>query len=253
MEEVAGETHDHPHHRGLFFAHGDINGYNFWATEKSQKAANTASMRLKKIVEIRSGPKSGKITAIFDGLAPDGKPIMTETRTYMFYSGPDLRTVDFDIRIDPLEKLTFNDTKEGTFGIRLATSMSEDRTGRMQNAEGKQGREKRLGQALTVGRLCRTSEWKAGGRCHHGSSLESQAPHILACQSIRAIRGESVRRKRFHRRQNSEWKHDCRTRTPGALSLSCRDSRRRRRTSGHRRALAKVLRDKVSPRAPVRT
>ena len=110
-----------------------------WATEKSQKAANSASMRLKKIVEIKSGPKSGKITALFDGLAPDGKPIMTETRTYTFYSGPDLRTVDFDIRIDPIEKLTFNDTKEGTFGIRLATSMSEDRTGRMQNAEGKQG------------------------------------------------------------------------------------------------------------------
>src|SRR5436305_9830004 len=33
MEEFPGETKDHPHHRGLFFAHGEINGYNFWATE----------------------------------------------------------------------------------------------------------------------------------------------------------------------------------------------------------------------------
>jgi hypothetical protein len=139
METVEGETHDHPHHRGMFFAHGDINGYNFWATEPSVKTPNKASMRLKKVVETKSGKKSGTITAIFDGLSPDGKPIMTETRTLTFYSDPDLRTIDFDIVIDPLEKLTFGDTKEGTFGIRLATSMTEDRTGRMRNAEGQEG------------------------------------------------------------------------------------------------------------------
>ena len=28
METVAGETHDHPHHRGLWFSHGDLNGYD---------------------------------------------------------------------------------------------------------------------------------------------------------------------------------------------------------------------------------
>ncbi len=138
MEDVAGETHDHPHHRGLFFAHGDISGYNFWATEKSQKARNTASMRTKN-VRVEGGPKSGRITAVFEGLSPEGKPVMTETRTYTFYSGPNLRTIDFDVRIDAIEKLTFNDTKEGTFGIRLATSMSEDKGGRMRNAEGKEG------------------------------------------------------------------------------------------------------------------
>ncbi|HEV2484614.1 MAG TPA: DUF6807 family protein [Terracidiphilus sp.] len=29
MEQSDGETTDHPHHRGLFFAHGYINGFNF--------------------------------------------------------------------------------------------------------------------------------------------------------------------------------------------------------------------------------
>ena len=62
---------------------------------------------------------------------------MTETRTITFYGGSE-RTIDYDISIDPLEKLTFRDTKEGTFGIRLATSMSEDKGGKMTNAEGKQ-------------------------------------------------------------------------------------------------------------------
>ena len=31
IADIPGEPHDHPHHKGLWFAHGDVNGYNFWA------------------------------------------------------------------------------------------------------------------------------------------------------------------------------------------------------------------------------
>ena len=27
------ETADHPHHAGLFYGHGDVNGYNYWAIQ----------------------------------------------------------------------------------------------------------------------------------------------------------------------------------------------------------------------------
>lgn len=136
MEEFPGETRDHPHQRGLFFSHGEVNGYNFWATEPGTKSPKKARMALKKVVEARGGKSSGRIQAVFDGLDPQGKPIMTETRSITFYSDPELRTIDYQIAIQPLVKLTFGDTKEGTFGIRLATSLTEDRTGKMVNAEG---------------------------------------------------------------------------------------------------------------------
>jgi hypothetical protein len=136
MDEFPGETHDHPHHRGMFFAHGDINGVNFWATEASIKNPKKGSMVLKKVVEAKGGAKSGTVKAVFDGLDPAGKPMMTETRTLTFYSGPELRVIDFEIRIDALRQLKFADTKEGTFGIRLATPLSEDKSGKMVNAEG---------------------------------------------------------------------------------------------------------------------
>jgi hypothetical protein len=136
MEDVPGETHDHPHHRGMFFSHGDINGVNFWATEATVQNPKKGSMVLKKLVEARGGAKSGTIKAIFDGLDPSGKPMMTETRTLTFYSGPELRIIDFEIKIDALRQLKFADTKEGTFGIRLATPMTEDRSGKMVNAGG---------------------------------------------------------------------------------------------------------------------
>lgn len=147
MQEFAGETSDHPHHRGMFFSQGDINGYNFWATEPlrpgavpARAAARRGSMALKQVVELRDGAKSGTVQAIFAGLDPQRKPIMLETRTITFYSEPTLRTIDFDIAIEALERLKFGDTKEGTFGIRLATSMTEDAKlgGRMVNAEGRE-------------------------------------------------------------------------------------------------------------------
>jgi hypothetical protein len=97
-------------------------------------------MALKKVTQMKEGKNSGTIQAIFEGRNAAGKPVMTETRTLTFYSHPELRTIDYDIRIDAIEKLSFNDTKEGTFGIRMATSIAEDSKlgGRMVNAEGKQ-------------------------------------------------------------------------------------------------------------------
>ena len=138
MESFPGETNDHPHQRGLFFSHGDINGSNFWATEPGSDTPNKGRMVLKKVLDAQGGAASGAIRAVFEAQDSEGRAIMTETRTIAFHSDPRLRTIDYEIRIDAIRKLTFNDTKEGTFGIRLATSMTEDKGGRMVNAEGQE-------------------------------------------------------------------------------------------------------------------
>ncbi len=41
--DIPGERQDHPHHRALFFAHGDINGIDFWGEGQPTKAAQTAN------------------------------------------------------------------------------------------------------------------------------------------------------------------------------------------------------------------
>ena len=46
MTDIPGEAHDHPHHRGLWFTHGDVNGYDFWANEDSQKGAGKGKGRV---------------------------------------------------------------------------------------------------------------------------------------------------------------------------------------------------------------
>jgi len=150
MDMVEGETRDHPHQRGLWFSHGDVNGFDFWGNEMSQHKDDGKRGRivLKKVGELKSGKKSGSLSATFDWIDPQDKVLLTESRTIVFYSNPTLRIMDFDINLLAHEKVTFGDTKEGTFAIRLAAGLEEPqkksppkppRTGLMVSSEGGKG------------------------------------------------------------------------------------------------------------------
>jgi Family of unknown function (DUF6807) len=147
---VAGEAHDHPHHRGLWFTHGNVNDYDFWGNEDSQKGAGKGKGKvvLRKVNKLSSGKNSGTIDASFDWNLPDGHTILRESRKMTFIAEPELRIIDFDITLSPEEKVTFGDTKEGMFAIRLAAPLEEEqpkgisepkRTGKLVNAQAKVG------------------------------------------------------------------------------------------------------------------
>ena len=66
----------------------------------------------------------------------------------VFYDVPNMRVMDFDVTFKALTKVTFGDTKEGFFAIRLAAGLEEPqkkspaepkRTGLMVDSEGKAG------------------------------------------------------------------------------------------------------------------
>jgi hypothetical protein len=148
METVPGESHDHPHHRGLWFSHGNVNGFDFWSNEPSQHGGKNARIVLKRIGKISGGKESGVIDASFDWVDPQGKALLAESRSMTFYAEPGRRVIDFDITLTPVEKVTFGDTKEGTFAIRLAPQLEEPtkeslatpkRTGLMVDSEGRRG------------------------------------------------------------------------------------------------------------------
>jgi hypothetical protein len=147
--DIPGEAHDHPHHRGLWFTHGDVNSYDFWANEDSQEGAGKGKGKvvLRKIDRVVSGRRSGAIEATFAWQA-GGQTLLREERKMIFYSDPQLRTVDFDITFSPEVEVRFGDTKEGMFAMRLAPPLEEEqpkgiaapkRTGRMVNAQAKSG------------------------------------------------------------------------------------------------------------------
>jgi len=148
---LPGETTDHPHHAGLFYGHGDVNGYNYWAiqnvpTPPSKEDATMGRIVLKNVASVKSGEDSGAVDVVLTWLKPDGQPLLTETRRMTFYAHPELRIIDFEFDLAAIDKVVFRDTKEGTFAMRMATALEEPpakarpgdlpRTGRLLNAQG---------------------------------------------------------------------------------------------------------------------
>ena len=105
----------HPHHRSLWYAHGSINGHDFWSEEKG--AGKTVHQRF---ITVKSGKKQGVIQSSNKLVANDGTTVATDERTWTFYNRPDARMFDFAITVHASEgELKFGDTKEGTMAMRL--------------------------------------------------------------------------------------------------------------------------------------
>ena len=140
MQDFDGDPHDHPHHRGVWFAHAKVNGIDFWNSDPSYTTKNMGRIAVDSITELTSG-KSGSITADLSWHAPDGSELVKERRTMTFSSG-NPRTVDFDIALTATADLVFGDEKDGVFGIRLAHELEEPlasdpiRTGQMTASNG---------------------------------------------------------------------------------------------------------------------
>lgn len=139
MEKVEGETKDHPHHRGLWFTHGDVNKVDFWMNEKGSRG-RSGVIDLEKIEKVQGGKKQGTIAASFIWKTPEGEPLLREHRTMVFHSAPDVRIIDFDVTFTAMpESVKFGDTKEGFFAIRLRDELIERKGGALVNAEGAKG------------------------------------------------------------------------------------------------------------------
>lgn len=140
VEKGTDEAEDHPHHRGLWFTHGDINGIDFWTEAGDEKH------RIGKTVHtnfplLAGGPVQAQLTSTTDWNDPEGKTIAKDTRTLTFTPIANGLFLDFLITVTPTtEDLKWGDTKEGTFAIRVPEIIKGDKTGTMINAEGlKQG------------------------------------------------------------------------------------------------------------------
>jgi len=134
MQVVPGESMDHPHHRSVWFTHGEVNGIDFWA-----EGAGKGTIVNRQIRRVEVGPVLARIEAQNDWLAPDGKKVCEETTEIIVYRAPHLVWFDYAVTIRASEgEVRFGDTKEGTFGVRVASSMEVTRKqgGQIVNAAG---------------------------------------------------------------------------------------------------------------------
>jgi len=119
MKNVPDEEQDHPHHKSLWFSHGDVNGIDFWADgEKKGRIVH------EKFTQIKSGLFMGLIQSEDKWIGPDGKVVLTDERTLRIRNRPEARLLDFEITLHASNgEVTFGDTKEGTMAIRIAETM----------------------------------------------------------------------------------------------------------------------------------
>jgi hypothetical protein len=142
MVDVPGEDRDHPHQRSFWFTHGDVNKIDFWAEDRPGTAPEKrtkGSIRELEHQVIVEGPVLARLRTKDEWLAPDGRRVCRDRRTVTFYRTQAVRIIDFEIAIEATDgPLTFGDTKEGMFGLRLASSMNVRRKkgGKITNAEG---------------------------------------------------------------------------------------------------------------------
>jgi hypothetical protein len=114
VKGVKGEAADHPHHTSLWYAHGSVNGHDFWAAGKDKGrivqigAAKTASDKTRGTIATRN-----------KWVSTDGKTQCTDERAIAFQAVEGRRVIDFQITIKASNgDVTFGDTKEGTMAIR---------------------------------------------------------------------------------------------------------------------------------------
>jgi len=136
MEYIETESHDHLHHRGLWFSYDDVNGVKFWENDPSYTKPGIGR-QVVTATKWKDGDKSGTLTATIEWRDSKGTVLIVETREMTFHSDPKLRIIDFHTTLAAAESVTFGDTKEGAFAIRLADTFTERKGGHMVDADGR--------------------------------------------------------------------------------------------------------------------
>ncbi len=132
-----------PHQRPMFFGHGNIDGIDFWGEAVfPQFSDDTVFGRavFQKLEQLRSGSDSAGLRADFQLTGPRGRVIADEIQSFTFGGSPNTRWIDCEITLvaNHGSDVTMGDTKEGTFGIRLAKELNSP-PGRMVNSAGSEG------------------------------------------------------------------------------------------------------------------
>jgi len=120
------ERVDHPHHVGLWFNFGDVNGFDFWnnsnAVPYERKAAYGRIVH-RFIEKAETSGKDGLLKVKMDWMAPDNEQaekLLEESTTFIFRAKDGVWMVDRITSLTAMkDSVVFSDNKEGMLAIRV--------------------------------------------------------------------------------------------------------------------------------------
>ena len=127
LEPRAGERVDHPHHAGLWFNYGNVNGIDFWNNStaiKPEDAGKMGTILHRSVDAARSGEGEGTLDVTAEWVDAAGRPLLREKARFVFRAAADLRTIDRITTLTALgDTVRFPDDKEGLIGMRVAREL----------------------------------------------------------------------------------------------------------------------------------
>ena len=133
----AFESTDHPHHVGLWFNFGSVNGLDFWNNSfaiPAERKPLYGSVVFDRIVSAADG----KLVTLANWVDNDGKVLMTEETTFTFAGTADERSVVRSAKLTAVAPVLFKENKEGMLGLRVdrAFQQPSDKPQRFTDANG---------------------------------------------------------------------------------------------------------------------
>ena len=125
LAQVQGERTDHPHHIGVWFTYGDVNGLDYWNNSRAipkEKKSKYGRIYHQDVVSTASRGNSGELV-IKAHWVGHGRPELEETTKFTFINKGKIRIIDRETTLTALEDVSMDDNKEGVFAIRVAPEL----------------------------------------------------------------------------------------------------------------------------------
>ncbi len=127
LDPREGERVDHPHHIGVWFNYGDINGYDFWNNSYAIPEENKVRygfIKHRDILGMSDGQDSAVLKVLTHWMAPAGgeeppRLLLEETTVFTFRGNDSMRTITRSTKLTARENILFRDNKEGLFAVRV--------------------------------------------------------------------------------------------------------------------------------------
>ena len=143
---LANERQDHPHHVGLWFNYGDVDGFDFWNNSdaiKPDQKVKMGSVEHREVVKTESKGDRAVLTVKADWVSGDGKTRLHETTTFTFRAAAGgVRMIDRATTLAAANgtgTVKLPDNKEGTLGLRVIRALEDpdEKGGEFKDAAGR--------------------------------------------------------------------------------------------------------------------